>query len=118
MKANEKQRSKATTNTTVNPIIQDAKKTFLEERRASPDLIKKRMDDSVDTEDEDEPMESLLVDHGLDEIFNENKKAMGRSGASYSRSRRFYRQKMTAKPLRRRQTKTTILAIARQQRRQ
>ena len=71
----------ATTNTTVNPIIQDAKKTFLEESgRASPDLIKKRMDDSVDTEDEDEPMESLLVDPRLDEIFNENKKSDGSLG--------------------------------------
>ena len=71
----------ATTNTTVNPIIQDAKKTFLEESgRASPDLIKKSMDDSVDTEDEDEPMESLLVDPRLDEIFNENKKSDGSLG--------------------------------------
>ena len=38
------------------------------------------MDDSVDTEDEDEPMESLLVDPRLDEIFNENKKSDGSLG--------------------------------------
>ena len=40
---------------------------------ASPDLIKKSMGESGDTEDAEEPMESLLVDPRLDEIFNENK---------------------------------------------
>lgn len=69
------------TNATVNALVEDAKKSFLEENgRASPDLIKKSMGESGDTEDAEEPMESLLVDPRLDEIFNENKKSDGSLG--------------------------------------
>jgi len=69
------------TNATVNALVEDAKKSFLEENgRASPDLIKKSMGESGYTEDAEEPMESLLVDPRLDEIFNENKKSDGSLG--------------------------------------
>ena len=71
----------ASNSKTVNALVEDARKTFLEENgRASPDLIKKSMDESGDTDDTEEPMESLLVDPRLDEIFNENKKSDGSLG--------------------------------------
>ena len=69
------------TNATVNALVEDAKKSFLEENgRASPDLIKKSMGESGGAEDAEEPLESLLVDPRLDEIFNENKKSDGSLG--------------------------------------
>jgi len=71
----------ASNSKTVNALVEDARKTFLEENgRASPDLIKKSMDESGDTDDAEELMESLLVDPRLDEIFNENKKSDGSLG--------------------------------------
>jgi hypothetical protein len=71
----------ASNSKTVNALVEDARKTFLEENgRASPDLIKKSMDESGDTDDAEEIMESLLVDPRLDEIFNENKKSDGSLG--------------------------------------